>query len=106
MDLKLADLTTDGLHRSKVPQEELISSAARCYSDTAKWAEAFHRQFDDLDGLLWMSKRRDRDRALVLFGDRVRGALTGTRIGGPLARNDDLRQAILAAALRADIEAS
>ena len=32
--------------------------------------------------------------------------LSGTRIGGPLVRNDVLRQAILAAALRAGIDAS
>jgi len=32
--------------------------------------------------------------------------LTGTRIGGPLARNAELREAILALALRAGIEAS
>ena len=33
-------------------------------------------------------------------------ALSGTRIGGPLVRNDALRQAILAAALRAGIDAA
>lgn len=42
----------------------------------------------------------------MLFGDRVKGVLAGTRIGGPLARNDGLRQAILAAGLRAGIDAS
>ena len=104
--LRLVDLTTDGLHRLKLPKEELITSPARDYVDTAKWAEALHQQFNDVDGLLWMSRQRDRDRALVLFGDRVRNTFTGTRIGGPLARNDTLRQAILAAALRAGIDAS
>lgn len=105
-DLQLADLTSEGLHRLKVPKEELITSPARCYVDTAKWAAALYRKFPDLDGLLWMSRQRDRDRALVLFGDRVGAALIGTRIGGPLARNNTLRQAILAAALRAGIDAS
>ena len=105
-DLRLVDLTTDGLHRLKVPKEELITSPARDYPATARWAEALHHQFKDVDGLVWMSKQRDRDRALMLFGDRVRGALTGTRIGGPLARNAELREAILALALRAGIAAS
>ena len=89
-----------------MPKEELIASPARAYMKTARWAEALHRQFKDVDGLMWMSRQRDRDRALVLFGDRVRSDLAGTRIGGPLARNDGLRQAILAAALRAGIDAA
>lgn len=104
--LRLVDLTTDGLHRLKVPKDELIVSPARDYHDTARWAEALHRQCKDVDGLLWMSSRRDRDRAVVLFGDRVADALTGHRIGGPLRQNDALRQAILAVALKAGIEAS
>lgn len=41
----------------------------------------------------------------MLFGDRVGTALTGTRMGAPLRSNASLRQTILAAALRAGIEA-
>jgi hypothetical protein len=104
--LKLVDLTSDGLRRLKVPKEELITSPARDYFDTARWAEALHRQFRDVDGLVWMSRQRDRDRSIVLFGDRVRSAITGERIGGPLARNHALRESILAAALRAGIGAA
>lgn len=104
-DLRLVDLTTEGLHRLKVPKSELIASTARDYPDTARWAQALHRQFSEIDGLVWMSRQRDRDRALILFADRVQGTLSGARIGGPLARNDRLRQSILAAALRAGIEA-
>ena len=105
-ELLLVDLTSEGLHRLKVPKEELIASPARDYPDTARWAEALHRACKDADGLVWMSRQRDRDKAVLLFGDRVKGVLAGTRIGGPLARNDALRQAILAAALRAGIDAS
>jgi hypothetical protein len=102
-DLRLIDLTTDGLHRLKVPKEELIASPARFYTDTAKWAQALHQQFGDIDGLFWMSRQRDRDHALVLFGDRVGAALTGARIGGPLTHNTSLRQTIIATAIRAGI---
>jgi len=104
-DLRLVDLTSEGLHRLKVPKEELIASPLRDYPDTAQWAQALHRQFPDVDGLLWMSRQRDRDHALVLFGDRLDGVLSGRRIGGPLVRNSTLRDAVLAAALRAGIEA-
>ena len=89
----------------KVPKGELIASPARDYLDTALWAQALHWQFPDVDGLLWMSRQRDRDHALVLFGDRLRGVLSGSRIGGPLARNSTLRDAVLQTALRAGIEA-
>lgn len=102
---KLVDLTSEGLHRLKVPKHELITSPARNYPLTARWAEALHRQCADADGLLWMSRRRDRDHALLLFGDRLAGALSGSCVGGPLARNPTLRDAVLAAALRAGIEA-
>lgn len=39
-DLKLVDLTSDGLHRLKVPKHELITSPSRDYPLTARWAEA------------------------------------------------------------------
>ncbi|MCB5363050.1 RES family NAD+ phosphorylase [Pusillimonas sp. CC-YST705] len=104
-DLKLVDLTSEGLHRLKVLKEELIASTARDYPLTARWAEALHRQCEDADGLLWMSRQRDRDQALVLFGDRLAGVLGGTCVGGPLERNPTLREAVVRAALRAGIDA-
>lgn len=70
--------------------------------DTAFVPESFD---PGVGGLLWSSRQRDRDHALVLFGDRMDGVLSGRRIGGPLARNAALRDAVLAAALRAGIEA-
>lgn len=103
-DLKLVDLTSEGLHRLKVPKDELITSPSRNYPLTARWAEALHQQCADADGLLWMSRQRDRDHALLLFGNRLAGVLSGSRIGGPLARNPTLRDAILASALRAGID--
>ena len=105
-DLQLANLTTDGLHRLKVPKAELITSAPIDYVDTAHWAEAIHHQCPGVDGLFWMSRQRDRDQAMVLFGDRVGAGLTGTRMGTALRGNDVLRQAILALALRVGIDAS
>jgi hypothetical protein len=103
--LQLVNLTTDGLHRLKVPKAELIASAPIDYLDTASWAEAIHHQFPDVDGLLWMSRQRDRDQALMLFGDRCATALTGTRLGTALRTNEVLRQAILTLALRVGIDA-
>lgn len=103
--LETGTLRARGCTAWKVPKGELIASPARDYLDTALWAQALHRQFPDVDGLLWMSRQRDRDHALVLFGDRLRGVLSGSRIGGPLARKPTLRDAVLQTALRAGIEA-
>jgi hypothetical protein len=105
-ELRLADLTTDGLHRLKVPKAELVTSAPIDDPATALWAQTLHRCRQEIDGVLWMSNRRDADQALMLFGDRTRGALRGTRIGGPLRTDDTLRQAVLALALRVGIDAS
>lgn len=79
-ELKLVDLTSEGLHRLRVPKEELIASPSRVYPETGMWAQALHRQFTEVDGL---SRQRDRDHALVLFGDRMDGVLRGRRISGP-----------------------
>jgi hypothetical protein len=50
-------------------------------------------------------RERDRDQALLLFGDRAGVGLTGTRMGTALRGNGVLRQAILALALRVGIDA-
>jgi hypothetical protein len=42
------------------------------YAETARWAEAIHRDLPDLDGLLWTSRQQDAAQALLLFGTRVR----------------------------------
>lgn len=105
-DLRLVNLTSDGLHRLKVPKAELIASAPIDYGATAAWAQALHHQYEDIDGLFWMSRQRDQDQALVLFGDRAGSALSACRVAGPLRLDDGLRQAVLTLALRVGIEAA
>jgi hypothetical protein len=51
-------------------------------------------------------RERDRDQALLLFGDRVGVGLTGTKMGTAQRGNNVLRQAILALALRVGIDAA
>jgi RES domain len=71
-DLKLVDLTSDGLRRLELTRGQLIDSDARSYADTAAWAQALHAHPHNVDGLLWVSRQHDTSRALVLFGDRVK----------------------------------
>ena len=103
--LRLVDLTTDGLHRLKVPKEELITSPSRYYKETALWAQTLHWQGPDADGLMWMSRPRDRDQSLMLFGDRVKASdLKVSTKGGALQNNTPLQQVIIELALRVGID--
>ena len=104
--LQLVDLTTDGLHRLKIPKSELINSAPIDYLKTAKWAEAIHKLFPQVDGMVWMSRQRDRDQAVVLFGDRIGSNLAGSRIGGALRGNRAFRDLIITLAIRVGIDVS
>lgn len=70
-DLRLVDLTSDGLRRLGVSRLELIESDPRSYDDTAAWARALHDHGARFDGLCWVSRQRDTSLAVVLFGDRV-----------------------------------
>ena len=79
---------TDGLHRLKLPKAELIATTAIDYLATARWAETIHHQHPDTDGLVWMSRQRDHDHALMRFGDRAGKALAGTRMGAALSSNN------------------
>lgn len=104
--LVLVDLTSEGLHRLRVPKGELIDSPARDYPQTGRWAEDLYRQSPAVDGLVWMARQHDRDQGLVLFGDRLQGVLAGRRVGAPLAHDTALQDSVLQAALRAGIVAA
>lgn len=69
--LTLALLDADGLSRLGLIATELTSTPASLYFSTVAWAEALHDQHPALDGLMWVSRMRAPDRAVVLFGDRV-----------------------------------
>jgi hypothetical protein len=73
-DLRLVDLTSDGLSRLGVSRVELIESDPRSYTDTAAWSQMLHahQASGTFDGLMWVSRQRDTSRAVMLFGDRVK----------------------------------
>jgi len=70
-DLRLVDLTSEGLCRLGLTRGELIDSDARSYPDTAAWARILHAHPHRVDGLLWVSRQRDTSLAVLLFGGRV-----------------------------------
>ena len=69
LDLRLASLMGTGLRTLRIEARDITDSDPTTYPETVRWAEAAHRA--GFDGLAWMSKRCNTDRAYVLFGDRV-----------------------------------
>ena len=73
-DLRLASLRGPDLRKWRVSRESLITTSTGLYRDTARWAEAIHHQFADVEGLVWTSNQCDPDTACLFFGDRVASA--------------------------------
>lgn len=69
--LVLVELFGHGLRRMGLRPENLTDTEADLYGRTVAWAEALHHSFPDIDGLIWMSRQFNSEKALVLFGDRV-----------------------------------
>lgn len=69
--LKLIELRNVTLGPWNISRNELITSSAKLYGQTAEWAEAIHHQFTNVDGLMWTSNQCDPDDAYLFFGDRV-----------------------------------
>lgn len=68
-DLRLVSLMGDGPRVLGTEAKHVTGTMASQYHRTVRWAEAAHEA--SFDGLVWMSNRRNSDRAFVLFGDKV-----------------------------------
>ena len=71
-ELRLVSLRSPDLRRWRAGRDSLIASPPQFYEETARWAEAIHQQFSDVEGLLWTSEQCDPDTAYLFFGDRVK----------------------------------
>ena len=69
--LRLASLRAPDLMKWGIDRDDLIGGPPTRFRTTAQWAQAIHHRSDDVDGLVWTSKRSDPDTALLFFGDRV-----------------------------------
>lgn len=95
-DLRLVRLHGRGLLQLKVTRLLLIEGLPRCYAATAAWAQALHRQYPRVDGLVWKSRKLDDQDSYLLFGDRVKaGTLAATVMSGPLNVDPGLRSAVM-----------
>lgn len=70
-ELRLAELRAPDLGLWHVARANLIASSPANYGETARWAEALHRNFADFDGMIWTSNQCDPADAMILFGDRI-----------------------------------
>ncbi|MDJ0355704.1 RES family NAD+ phosphorylase [Paenarthrobacter sp. PH39-S1] len=68
-DLKLAALMGDGLRVLGTEARYVTATQASQYPRTVRWAEAAHDA--GFEGMVWMSNRRNTERAYILFRDRV-----------------------------------
>lgn len=70
-DLRLVQLLGHGLRRLRIRAGNLTDTDPAEYPRTVPWAQSLHRNFPDVDGLVWMSRQFNSAKAVVLFGDRV-----------------------------------
>lgn len=70
-DLKLASLRGPNLRKWRIDRDALIATSPALYAETARWAEAIHDRFAEVEGLVWTSSQCDPDTAYLFFGDRV-----------------------------------
>ena len=71
-DLRLASLMGLGLRRLGVSADQVTTTRAAHYGRTVLWAQAAHAS--GFDGLVYMSRQCNSDRAYVFFGDRANDA--------------------------------
>lgn len=84
-DLRVAQLHGFGLLRAGVKASELTDTPPRTYARTALWGQAIYEHPERVDGIAWMSRQFNSQRALLLWGDRVSEADVGYRSGSTLA---------------------
>ncbi|WP_226773789.1 RES family NAD+ phosphorylase, partial [Arthrobacter sp. ES1] len=68
-EVRLASFLGTDLRALKVAPEQLTTTPLDNYPQTRKWAEAAHSA--GFDGIAWMSRQDNSDRAYMFFGDRV-----------------------------------
>ncbi|WP_125569925.1 RES family NAD+ phosphorylase [Nocardioides baekrokdamisoli] len=102
-DLNLAALHGFASRRLGIDTTEVRTAEPNEYAQTATWGEAAHAA--GFDGMVWMSKRYDSEKAYVFFGDRCADAFEqDNSFARAFALSADLEWLIdLAAPLRIDV---
>lgn len=84
-DLALIELHGFGLRRLGLRRAEVIDTPAASYPQTAALAQDLYERCPAADGIVWMSRQLDSQRALLLWSGRVRARdLEPLGVGPPL----------------------
>jgi hypothetical protein len=70
-DLRLAAFHGYGLKRAGVKRTQLIDALPPSYPQTAMWGQKVYEHPEEVDGIVWMSRQFDSQKALMLWGGRV-----------------------------------
>lgn len=105
-DLNIARLHAPDLRKWGLHPRDLSAAPSSEYDRTARWAEAIHHQFSDIDGLVWTSNQCDPSRCFLFFGDRVKDADFQCISSVDLGAASVERNAVKSAARRAGITIS
>jgi len=70
-DLKLARLFAANLSKWGLERTHLIDTPKSTYDQTRLWSPALHQCAQRPDGMIWVSRRYDEEKAMILFRDRV-----------------------------------
>lgn len=71
--IQLVDLNPRFMKKHGITQSELLGSCADNYPETRKWAEKIHEDNPEAQGIQWASRQHG-DKAVMLFGDRVKSS--------------------------------
>lgn len=75
-DVQLAQLFTPDLMNWGLARTQLIDTPRSEYAQTRQWSGAIHDATQQPEGMVWVSRAFDQERAMLLFGTRVEpGAL-------------------------------
>lgn len=69
--LKLASLYSADLMKFGLERQQVIDTPRSSYPTTRLWSPAVHQSDPATDGIIWVSRKYDQERALMLFGDRI-----------------------------------
>lgn len=102
--LRVAKLFRPDIALWNLTRDQIVHTESDAYLMTARWAEAIHRDYPQVDGLVWTSHRCDPDLAFVFFGDRVSDSdLTPTADARLIATDAELLDDLRAYAKRSGI---
>jgi RES domain len=71
-DIRLARFFSADLMKWNCLRTQLIDTPPTTYPQTRRWSMAVHASDNTIDGMVWTSRKYDEEKAMLLFGTRVK----------------------------------